>query len=147
MHSQPRRVQFSSHRPECCVRGSHRFKLSRTPASAPCYTPTTPSQNRPCCLARIDWLVAASTIPGKGLHLALLLHSLCSSRPCPSVKLTRRMLEQGNVSRDASYDGLRRLQAHRLVTVRRLPGRSPQILLLEPGTDQALEFTKMKDEV
>jgi hypothetical protein len=31
--------------------------------------------------------------------------------------------------------------------VRRLPGRSPQIVLLEPGTDQALEFTKLIDEV
>jgi len=103
----------------------------------------TPSQNRACCPARLDWLIAASTIPGKGLHLALLLHSLCASRPYPSVKLTRRMLEQGNVSRDASYDGLRRLQAHRLVTVRRLPGRSPQIVLLEPGTDRALEFTEI----
>jgi DNA-binding PadR family transcriptional regulator len=74
--------------------------------------------------------MAASTIPGKGLHLALLLLSLCAGRPYPSVKLTRRMLEQGNLSRDASYDGLRRLQAQRLVTVRRLPGRSPQIVLL-----------------
>ena len=87
--------------------------------------------------------MAASTIPGKGLHLALLLHSLCASRPYPSVKLTRRMLVQGNVSRDASYDGLRRLQAQRLVAVRRLPGRSPQVVLLEPGTDRALEFSEL----
>ena len=57
------------------------------------------------------------------------------------------MLELANVSRDASYDGLRRLQAQRLVTVRRLPGRSPQIVLLEPGTDRALEFTEMTNVV
>ena len=90
--------------------------------------------------------MAASMVPGKGLHLALLLHSLCATRPYPSVKLTRRMLEQGHVSRDASYDGLRRLQAQRLVTVRRLPGRSPQVVLLEPGTDRALEFAEMATE-
>ena len=100
----------------------------------------TPSHSTPIESARIDWLLAATIIPGKGLHLALLLHSLCSNRAYPSVRLTRRMLAHGNVSRDASYDGLRRLQAHRLVTVRRLPGRSPQIVLLEPGTDQALAF-------
>ena len=56
------------------------------------------------------------------------------------------MLEQGHVSRDASYDGLRRLQAQRLVTVRRLPGRSPQVVLLEPGTDRALEFAEIATE-
>ncbi len=100
----------------------------------------TPSHSTPIASARIDWLLAAARIPGKGLHLALLLHSLCSNRTYPAVRLTRRMLAHGNVSRDASYDGLRRLQALRLVTVRRLPGRSPQIVLLEPGTDRALEF-------
>ena len=89
--------------------------------------------------ARIDWLMAASTVPGKALHLALLLHSLCSMRAYPAVRLTRRMLA-GHVSRDACYDGLRRLQGERLVTVRRLPGRSPHVVLLEPGTDQALKF-------
>ena len=90
--------------------------------------------------ARIDWLMAASVVPGKALHLALLLHTLCSARPYPAVRLTRRMLAQGRVSRDACYDGLRRLQEERLLAVRRLPGRSPQVVLLEPGTDQALQF-------
>ena len=99
--------------------------------------------------ARIDWLTAAATVPGKALHLALLLHSLCSARPYPSVRLTRRMLAHGSVSRDACYDGLRRLQIERLLTVRRLPGRSPQVVLLEQGTDQALQFglAPVKDEV
>ena len=45
--------------------------------------------------ARIDWLTAASVVPGKGLHLALLLHTLCSIRAYPAVRLTRQMLAQG----------------------------------------------------
>lgn len=84
---------------------------------------------------RLDWLSAAAALPGgKTLHLALLLQRLCAQRSSPVINLTRRMLALGHVSRDACYDGLRRLEKARLVSVRRLPGRSPQILLLEPGS-------------
>lgn len=88
---------------------------------------------------RLDWLQAAATLPGKSLHIALLLHTLCSRRGLPLVHLTRRMLD--GVSRDAFYDGLVRLEELRLVNVSRLPGRAHQITLLEPGTDQALRMT------
>ena len=87
---------------------------------------------------RLDWLQAAATLPGKSLHIALLLHSICSRRGLPLVHLTRRMLD--GVSRDAFYDGLVRLEELRLVNVSRLPGRAPQITLLEPGTDRALRM-------
>ncbi len=84
---------------------------------------------------RLDWLGAAAALPGgKTLHLALLLQRLCTRRTSPIVNLTRRMLTFGNLSRDACYDGLRRLEQARLISVRRLPGRSPQIVLLEPGS-------------
>ena len=87
---------------------------------------------------RLDWLQAAATLPGKSLHIALLLHTLCSRRGLPLVHLTRRMLD--GVSRDAFYDGLVRLEELRLVNVSRLPGRAHQITLLEPGTDRALRM-------
>jgi hypothetical protein len=79
---------------------------------------------------RLDWLQAAAILPGKSLHIALLLYTLCSRRGLPLVHLTRRMLD--GVSRDALYDGL--------VNVSRLPGRAHQITLLEPGTDRALRM-------
>ena len=88
---------------------------------------------------RLDWLQAAATLPGKSLHIALLLHTLCSRRGLPLVHLTRRMLD--GVSRDAFYDGLVRLESLRLVNVSRLPGRAHQITLLEPGTDRALRMS------
>ncbi|OWR03987.1 hypothetical protein CDO81_12400 [Roseateles puraquae] len=66
--------------------------------------------------------------------MALLLQKLCTQRTSPVINLTRRMLAFGHLSRDASYDGLRRLEQARLISVRRLPGRSPQIVLLEPGS-------------
>lgn len=103
-------------------------------------TPVYQTQFRP---ARLDWVMAASAAPGKTLHLALLLHNLCSSRAFPAVCLSRRMLE-GHLSRDCCYVGLRRLQSLQMLTVRRLPGRSPQVVLLEQGTDQALHFGSAK---
>ncbi len=88
---------------------------------------------------RLDWLQAAAALPGKSLHIALLLHTICSRRGgLPLVHLTRRMLD--GVSRDAFYDGLVRLESLRLVNVSRLPGRAHQITLLEPGTDRALRM-------
>lgn len=88
---------------------------------------------------RLDWLTAAAALPGgKTLHLALLLQRLCAERGSAIIHLTRRMMARGPVSRDACYDGLRRLEQARLVCVRRLPGRSPQVLLLEPGSTPGL---------
>lgn len=84
---------------------------------------------------RLDWLAKAAALPGgKTLHLALLLQRLCAEHGSTLVHLTRRMLAPGHVSRDACYDALRRLEQARLISVRRLPGRSPQVLLLEPGS-------------
>jgi hypothetical protein len=88
---------------------------------------------------RLDWLQAAATLPGKSLHIALLLHTLCSRRGLRLVHLTHRRLDGDN--RDAFYDGLVRLESRRLVNVSRLPGRAHQITLLEPDTDRALRMT------
>lgn len=88
---------------------------------------------------RLDWLAAAAALPGgKTLHLALLLQRLCTERGSALIHLTRRMHAPGYVSRDACYDGLRRLEQARLVGVRRLPGRAPEVLLLEPGSTPGL---------
>jgi hypothetical protein len=100
---------------------------------------------------RLDWLQAAAALPGgKTLHLALLLQKLCAARVAPIINLTRRMMALGPISRDACYDGLRRLEDARLISVRRLPGRSPQIVLLEPGSlpgaAKALQFAHCADD-
>lgn len=87
---------------------------------------------------RLEWLHAATAAPGKSLHLALLLLKRSAGKPCPVVSLTRRMMADGGISRSACYDCLKRLSALGLVTVRRLPGRSPQVVLLDQGTDRYL---------
>lgn len=89
---------------------------------------------------RFDWLaqVAATAHRSKALHLGVALAWLAATRGVPGVSLTRRTLARWNLSRDAASDGLRVLQAHGLVIVWSLPGRSHHVVLVEPGTDKPL---------
>jgi hypothetical protein len=98
-----------------------------------------PAVSRPI---RYDWLaqVAAVADRGKALHLGAALAWLAATRGVPCVPLTRRTLARWNLSRDAAYDGLRTLQAHRLLIVWRLPGRAHRVVLTEPGTDRPLRL-------
>lgn len=88
--------------------------------------------------ARFDWLCEAAQQPGKAAHLALMLAWQAAATRSPAVRPGRRQLRRFGVSRDACYDGLRRLEDAKLVHVWRLPGRLPQVILVEPGTDQPL---------
>lgn len=81
---------------------------------------------------RYDWLMAAATLSGKSLHLALALSWLAGLAHSPKVKLTRATMRRFSLSRDACYDGLRKMEVARLVSVWRLPGRSPMVILLGP---------------
>ena len=90
---------------------------------------------------RFDWLAIAAAQRGKSLHLALALAWLASTRRACGVSLTRRTLAQWSLSRDASYDALRRLEAAKLIHVWRLPGRAPHVILTEPGMDTPLKLT------
>lgn len=90
--------------------------------------------------ARFDWLCEAARQPGKAAQLALMLAWQAAQTSSPTVKPARRGLRRFGVSRDACYDGLRRLEDAGLVHVWRLPGRLPQVILVEPGTDQPLRL-------
>lgn len=90
---------------------------------------------------RFDWLAIAAAQRGKSLHLVLALAWLASTRRACGVSLTRRTLAKWSLSRDASYDALRRLEAAKLIHVWRLPGRAPHVILTEPGTDTPLKLT------
>jgi hypothetical protein len=82
---------------------------------------------------RYDWLIAVGQLSGKSLHLGIALAWMAVVRGGPRVQLGRRVMARFSLSRDASYDALRRLEAHGLVKVWRLPGRSPMVTLMEPG--------------
>jgi len=79
---------------------------------------------------RLDWLARAASVPGKAVALGLALLWLAQVRHAPSVRLTRSAIARFSISRDACYDALRRLEAARLITVRRTPGHHPFVTLL-----------------
>ena len=87
-------------------------------------------------IVRFDWLCAAGKASGKALHLGVALLWLAAVRGGPRVQLTRRGMRRFNLSRDACYDSLKRLEAAGLVKVWRLPGRSPMITLMEPRAEE-----------
>jgi hypothetical protein len=93
-------------------------------------------------VVRYDWLahVARTAHHSKALHLGVALAWLAANRGAVGFSLTRRTLARWNLSRDAAYDGLRTLQAHRLLAVWKLPGRALHVLLTEPGTDKPLRL-------
>lgn len=82
---------------------------------------------------RYDWLAEVGMLSGKSLHLGIALCWMAVLRGGPRVQLGRRVMTRFSLSRDASYDALRRLEAKGLIKVWRLPGRSPMVTLMEPG--------------
>lgn len=101
---------------------------------------TAPSPVPDPKLTRFDWLCHAAQQPGKAAQLALMLAWQAAKDNCPAVHPSRSQLRRFGVSRDACYDGLRRLEQARLIYVWRLPGRLPKVILVEPGTDQPLRL-------
>jgi len=91
-------------------------------------------------LVRLDWWekAAASLGSGKSMHFCVGLWLMVALRRAPSVQLSRRMMARVNVSRYAASDALQSLETAGLVKVARLPGRSPLITLVEPGTSTPL---------
>lgn len=65
---------------------------------------------------------------------------LMSILKSPTVRLTRRTMARVNISRYAVTDALRRLEEAGLVRVWRLPGRSPMVTAVEPGTGTPLDL-------
>jgi hypothetical protein len=71
----------------------------------------------------IDWIAAASGLPGKTLNTALALWWLSGMKNHNEVKMSKQALAYFDVSDDAYRDALSRLEKARLVTVRRQPGQ------------------------
>lgn len=80
---------------------------------------------------RADWLAAAARLPGKALAVAIAIQWMANIRRQSTFALTGTTTSRFSISRDASYDGLRRLEEAGLIQVRRLPGRNPSITLLD----------------
>lgn len=91
-------------------------------------------------LIRMDTLEAATAVPGKATQLFIGIWMLATIRQSPTVPLSRQTMARVGVSRFCATDALRRLEEAGLIKVWRLPGRSPRVTLVEPGTGIPLDM-------
>ncbi|MDA0995217.1 MAG: hypothetical protein O3A13_16520 [Proteobacteria bacterium] len=77
------------------------------------------------------WLEKAAELPGKTINVALALWWLHGMNDGKAFKLTGKALAYLHVSRDATYNGLERLEKIGLIQVERKPGSRPTISILQ----------------
>ena len=80
----------------------------------------------------VPWLERVAQLPGKALHVGVMLFYLVAIRRSAEVRFSQATLRRFHTSRDASYDALRRMKEAGLVRVAKSPGRSPVVTLLDP---------------
>ena len=78
-----------------------------------------------------SWLTAAARLPGKALHVAIMLWFKAGIAKRRTVSVSHSVLKQLGVGRNAARRGLAALESAELVTVDRKPGRSPTVTLLD----------------
>jgi hypothetical protein len=90
---------------------------------------------------RLDVLEASTQLAGKASQLLIGIWLVATVSQSPNVPLSRRTMARVGVSRYCATDALRRLEGAGLIKVWRLPGRSPRVTLVEPGTGIPLRLT------
>jgi hypothetical protein len=76
------------------------------------------------------WLKAAAELPGKAFQLGIAIWWLRPMSKSENFKLTQKALDFVGISRDATYEALKRLEARGLIRVQRSPGRRPIVGIL-----------------
>ena len=120
--------------------GGSRQRPPRTPSS----TPVTRAPRR---LTRQSgmflkgpipwpWLSRAGQLPGKALHVAVVVHLLAGMRRGGPVSLSGARLRELGVGRHAAYRALQHLEKAGLVDVQRHRDRQPVVTVLPTEADQ-----------
>jgi hypothetical protein len=78
-----------------------------------------------------SWLVCASRLPGKALHVALLLWREAGCRKSRTVRFRLARAAELGVLPDAARRGLRALGEAGLLSIRRQPGKSLEVTLMD----------------
>ena len=81
------------------------------------------------------WLKAAADLPGKAFQLGIAIWWLRPMSKSENFKLTQKALDFVGISRDATYDALKRLEARGLIRVQRSRGRRPSVAILTVVTE------------
>ena len=77
----------------------------------------------------LKWMTKAAGMEGKTLHVAVALWFLAGLKRSRKVALFQSKLKLFNISRQASYRALLRLESAGLVSVERRRGRSPVVTI------------------
>lgn len=84
----------------------------------------------------MEWLRRAGALPGKALLVGVELWHLAGLTRSAVVKLNLSTFEQRDVSRYAAARGLSALERAGLVRCRRLPGRTPEVEVLDIAAER-----------
>ena len=77
-----------------------------------------------------DWLERAVKLPGRAMHLAVVLQHLASVQQARCVSLDNGTCLRFGIARNSKYRALQWLEKAGLVTVTRKLGRSPIVTIL-----------------
>ena len=83
-----------------------------------------------------SWLTAAARLPGKALHVAIVLWFKAGMANRRTVSVSLSGMKQLGVARNTARRGLAALERGELVDVERKPGCSPTVTLLDLPTDK-----------
>ena len=84
------------------------------------------------------WLTAAARLPGRALHVGIVLWLESGLRKSAVVALSQQRLRDLGVDRYAGYRGLSMLEQADLVDVQRHPGRLSRVTLRRPNPGSGL---------
>jgi DNA-binding transcriptional ArsR family regulator len=84
--------------------------------------------------ARSHWLERAARLPGKSMHLAVLLQLILATEGTRRVVLGNLACQRFGLNRNAKYRALRSLENAGLVAVERMRGRSPIVTIRDGGS-------------
>lgn len=79
----------------------------------------------------LDWLGRAAQLPGKALAIGCAIWFVVSLHKSPTIRLSPSTLRRFGVSRDAGYDGLRRLAEAQLIALSTCRGRLPRLTVVD----------------
>jgi hypothetical protein len=77
----------------------------------------------------LAWLQTAARLPGRSLHVGLLLWYVAGQSRAPTVHLSNTLCLRFGVDRNAKYRALILLEDAELITVKRKCGQSPVVTI------------------
>ena len=89
--------------------------------------------------SRLDWLTEAARLPGKSLHLGVVLYSMMCAEDSYQVALSNVTTSGFGIDRNAKYRALSWLEGAGLIHVDRKLGRPPLITIVIRRNERSRE--------